>query len=67
MTELEKLQARSEAVDRAIDTVKIAMNLDRKLSHDKHTNGHFTKALTELTDIQSSLNALQIRMKTLGR
>jgi hypothetical protein len=67
MTELEKLQARIEAVDRAIDTVKIAMNLDRKLSHDKHTNGHFTKALTELTDIQSSLNALQIRMKTLGR
>jgi predicted nucleic acid-binding Zn-ribbon protein len=43
------------------------MSVDRKMSHDKHQNGHYTKALTELTDIQTSLTALKIRMETLGR
>jgi hypothetical protein len=67
MIDLEKFEARIEAVDTAIAAVKMAMNVDRKLSHDKHTNGHFTKALTELTDIQTGLKALKIRVETVGR
>jgi hypothetical protein len=67
MTDLEKLEARIEAVDTAIANVKMAMGVDRKLSHEKHTNGHYTKALTELTVIQSSLNNLRTRLITVGR
>jgi hypothetical protein len=67
MTDLEKLEARIEAVDTAIAATKMAMGGDRKLGHDKHPNGHYTKALTELTDIQTSLNALRVRMIAVGR
>ena len=67
MTELQKLEARIEAVDTAIANVKMAMGVDRKLSHDKHPSGHFTKALAELMTIQSSLNALRIRTIAVGR
>jgi hypothetical protein len=67
MTDLEKLEARIEAVDTAIANVKMAIGVDRKLSHEKHPNGHFTKALAELMTIQSSLNALRIRMIAVGR
>jgi hypothetical protein len=67
MTDLEKLEARIEAVDTAIASVKMAMSVDRKLSHDKHPQGHFTKALTELTDIQTKLNALRVRLIAVGR
>jgi len=67
MTEIEKLEARIEAVDTAIASVKMAMGVDRKLSHDKHSNGHFTKALTELVDVQTKLNALKIRIEAVGR
>ena len=67
MTDLEKLEARIEAVNTAIASVKMAMGVDRKLGHDKHPNGHYTKALTELTDIQTSFNALRVRMIAVGR
>jgi hypothetical protein len=67
MTDLEKLEARIEAVDTAIANVKMAMGVDRKMSNDKHPNGHYTKALTELTTIQTGLNALKIRIETVGR
>jgi hypothetical protein len=67
MTDLEKLEARIEAVDTAIAATKMAMGVDRKMSHDKHPNGHFTKALAELMTIQSSLNASRIRMIAVGR
>lgn len=67
MTDLEKLEARIEAVDTAIANVKMAMGVDRKLSHDKHVNGHFTKALQELVSIQTQLNALRVRMIAVGR
>ena len=67
MTEVEKLEARIEAVDTAIASTKMAMGVDRKLSHDKHTNGHFTKALDELTSIQSQLSNLKVRVETVGR
>ena len=67
MNDIEKLQARIEAVDTAITSVKMAMGVDRKLSHDKHTNGHFTKALDELTSIRSQLSNLKVRVETVGR
>jgi hypothetical protein len=67
MTDLEKLEARIESVDTAIASVKMALSVDRKLSHDKNPNGHFTKALAELMTIQSSLNALKIRLQAVGR
>lgn len=67
MTDLEKLEARIEAVDTAIANVKMAMGVDRKMSHEKHTNGHYTKALQELVDIQTSLNGLRVRMIAVGR
>jgi hypothetical protein len=67
MTDLEKLEARIEAVDTAIASVKMSLGVDRKLGHDKHPNGHYTKALAELMTIQSSLNALRVRMINVGR
>ena len=67
MTEVEKLEARIEATDTAIANVRMAMGVDRKMSHDKHTNGHFTKALDELTSIRSQLSNLKIRVETVGR
>ena len=67
MTDLEKLETRIEAVDTAIANVKMAMGVDRKMSSDKHPNGHYTKALTELTDIQTGLNALRVRLIAVGR
>lgn len=67
MTELEKLEARIEAVDTAIASVKMAMGVDRKMGHDKHPSGHFTKALAELMSLQSQLNALRVRLQTVGR
>lgn len=67
MNDIEKLQARIEAVDTAITSTKMAMGVDRKLSHDKHTNGHFTKALDELTSIRSQLSNLKVRVETVGR
>jgi hypothetical protein len=66
MTDLEKIEARIEAVDTAIANVKMAMGVDRKLSNDKHVNGHFTKALTELISVQTQLNALKVRKIAVG-
>ena len=67
MTEIEKLEARIEATDTAIANVRMAMGVDRKLSHDRHPNGHFTKALDELTSIRSQLSNLKVRVETVGR
>ncbi len=67
MTEIEKLDERIRAVDAAIVATQHAASVDRKLSHDKHTSGHFTKALTELTSLRTSLQNLKLRMETVGR
>jgi hypothetical protein len=66
MTELQKLEARIEAVDTAIANVKMALGVDRKLGHDRNPNGHYTKALAELMAVQSQLNALRVRMIAVG-
>lgn len=67
MTELEKLSARIVAVDEAIKACQHAMTVERKMSHDKHINGHLTKATTELTTMKNGLEALHKRMETVGR
>ena len=67
MTEIEKLEARIEATDTAIANVRMAMGVDRKLSHDKHPSGHFTRALDELTSVRSQLSNLKVRVETVGR
>jgi hypothetical protein len=67
MTEVEKLEARIESLDAAIAATKTAMGVDRKMSHDKHPSGHFTKALAELMTMQSNLKLLKIRVETVGR
>ena len=63
----ERIEQRIEAVDTAIAATKMAMNVDRKLTHDKHFSGQYTKALTELTDVKAGLNALRVRMTAVGR
>lgn len=67
MTDLEKLSARIVAVDEAIKACQHAVTVERKLSHDKHTNGHLTKALSELTAMKGNLELLHKRVETVGR
>ena len=67
MTDLEKLEARLDALNDAIVATKKAAALDRKLSHDKHGSGHYTKALDELTRVQTGLQSLIIRVQAVGR
>lgn len=67
MTEIEKLQERISAIDQAITATQHAISVDRKMSHDRHVNGHFTKALTELTAVKNSLQLLLKRVETVGR
>jgi hypothetical protein len=67
MTDLEKLEARIEAVNAAVAATQHAATVNRKMSHDRHVGGHFTKALTELTDMQTSLNNMKTRLVTVGR
>lgn len=67
MTDLQKLEARIEAVDTAIADTYMARGVDRKMSHDQHVNDHYTKALTELHDVQTGLNLLRTRLITVGR
>lgn len=67
MTDLEKLEARIEAVDSAITSVKTSMSVDRNMSHAKHYDDKYINALIELTDIQTRLNSLRIRMIAVGR
>ena len=67
MTDLEKLQERLATVDAAFTAVQHAATTERKLSHDKHTSGHFTKALAELDLVRTSLSALIKRHETVGR
>ena len=56
-----------EVVGQAILVTQHAATVDRKLSHDKHYNGHFTKALDELVKVKTSLQALRTRVETVGR
>ena len=67
MTELEKLNARLEAIEQAITATMHAASVDRKMGHDKHLSGHFTKALTELDALKNSIKALIVRHEAIGR
>lgn len=67
MTELQKLQERLESINEAITATQHASSVDRKLSHDKHYSGHFTKALTELSHLKTGVESLIKRHETIGR
>lgn len=67
MTELEKIAERLNAVEDAIHATQRAASVDRKMSHDKHTNGHFTKALQELVSAKTQLQTIARRIETIGR
>lgn len=67
MTDLEKLNERLSAVEAAISATQHAASVDRKLSHDKHLSGHFTKALTELDSLRNSLKSLIKRAETVNQ
>lgn len=67
MTEIEKFDQRLEAVESALVAVQHAASVDRKMSHDKHYNGHFTKALTELVSIKDSIKHQKTRFEAIGR
>lgn len=67
MTETDKLNERLEAIEQAITATQHAASVDRKLSHDKHLSGHFTKALTELDSLRNSIKSLIKRHETVGR
>jgi hypothetical protein len=67
MTDLEKLNEQLEAVRHAIVATQHAASVNRKLSHDKHTSGHFTKALTELTAMETGIESRIKRVETVGR
>lgn len=67
MTETDKLNERLEAIEQAVTATQHAASVDRKLGHDKHLSGHFTKALTELDSLRNGIKALIKRHETLGR
>lgn len=67
MTEIEKLQARIDALEAAIAAIQHASVVDRKMSHDKHVNGHFTTAMTAMIGLSTSLRAKMIRIQAIGR
>ena len=67
MTEIEKFNERIVAIEEAIKAVQHAATVDRKMSHDKHYNGHFTKALTELTSVRDAVKAHKTRFEAVGR
>ena len=66
MTDLEKAQERVRIATEALEFVKTAANHDRKLSHDKHMNGHYHKALDELNRVVETELAMLKRVETIG-
>ena len=67
MTELEIAKRRVELAKDALDFVKDAANQERKLTHEKHVNGHYTKAMQELESILFGAQAYLKRLEILGR
>ncbi len=66
MTETEKYNERLAALDEAITAVYHAATVDRKLSTDRHHNGHYTKALHELNAVREAMVAKQTRFEATG-
>jgi hypothetical protein len=67
MTDLEKAAERVKVASEALAAVQVAAVQDRKLSHDRHTNGHYTKALQELEAIVNSNKLYLTRLTAIGR
>lgn len=66
MTDLEKAQERVKIAEETFAAVQAAASKHRKLTHDKHHNGHFTKALDELSKIVLVENSLMTRLKSVS-
>lgn len=65
MTDLEKAQERVRLATEALDFVKNASNHDRKLSTDRHMNGHYHRAIDELSRVvETETNTLNRLMAT---
>lgn len=67
MTDIEKIKKRIELAQEAFDMVKLNANADRKLSHDAHMNGHYTKSLQELEAVINSHKTHLVRLEAIGR
>ena len=67
MTELDKLKDTLVVVEAAIDAIKHAAIVERRLSHAKHTDERFTKALCEMDGIASGIQAKMKRIQAIGR
>lgn len=67
MTEQEKWEQRLQAAEHALKTVRDAAILDRKMSHDQHTNGHYTLAITQIESVASGCRARLHRLASVGR
>lgn len=67
MTEIEKFEARIQATEEALVAVQHAASVDRKMGHDKHYNGHFTKALQELTMAKEAVESHKKRFELVGK
>ena len=57
MTETERLSKQLGLVVDALEFVRDCAQQDRKLSPDKHVNGHYTIALTQLQHLQDVYKA----------
>lgn len=49
MTDLERARERMRIIDDAIEFTKDCANQDRKAAHERNMDGHYVKALQELT------------------
>lgn len=67
MNDIEKLKTRLQAANDALEFVRECATTDRKMSHERGVNGHYTKALTELEIVRDGISALLKRMETIGR
>ena len=67
MTELDKAKQEVQLVERAIASVMFSAIDDRKVTHSKHPDKHYDKALYHLEMKLTSARAYLTRILTIGR
>lgn len=67
MIALEKAQERLRLINEAIDKVRHCGNQDRKVSGDKHMDGHYVKALQQLDILRTGAEVQLKRAETVGQ
>lgn len=63
MNDLVKLEERIKAVNAAVAEIKMAIVVERSVSHDKNINNSYAKALDELINVQIILDKLKTTSK----